>query len=323
MPRKQIVKLAAAVVVVAGLVYAVAGQWHAVQHDLTRLDAGTVTGAAVALLAGLGCSVMAWRALLTGLGSDLHVPTAARIFFVGQLGKYIPGSVWPVLAQMEMGKAVGVPRARMAAASLMAVILSLATGLLVGLLAANALPEGYAPTWVLAVVALAPLVAVMARPQLITIGLQVVLKLLRRKPLDGEFAGGAVRTAVLWTVGVALANGVQAWLLARGLGGHGAGLLLLATGAFSLAQTGGVLFLLAPAGAGVREGLLVLLLAGSLTTSQGTTLAVVSRLLVTLTDGLAAGGALLAARALVRVGDDPVPAGGDTDGSLTTHPEGP
>jgi hypothetical protein len=40
------------------------------------------------------------------------VPGTARILFLGQLGKYLPGSVWPVLAQMELGKTYRVPRHR-------------------------------------------------------------------------------------------------------------------------------------------------------------------------------------------------------------------
>lgn len=323
----KVLKLVAAVVVVAALVVAVAQQWQDVKHELGRLGVLTILGAAAALLVGLGCSVLAWRALLTGLGSELHVPTAARIFFVGQLGKYVPGSVWPVLAQMEMGRAVGVPRARMAAGSLMAVLLSLATGLLVGLLAVNQLPDSYASSWLLAILAVVPLLLVLARPQLITTGLQLVLKLLRRQPLEGEFTGSAVRVAVLWTVGAALANGVHAWLLARGLGAHGADLLPLAIGAFSLAQTGGVLFLIAPAGAGVREGLLVVLFASALPTSGATALAVVSRLLVTGSDALAAGAALLGNKAFphpTTAGHDTAPEPvRDTDASSRTVPEGP
>ena len=31
--------------------------------------------------------------------------------FLGQLGKYVPGSVWPVLAQMELGAGYGLSRA--------------------------------------------------------------------------------------------------------------------------------------------------------------------------------------------------------------------
>ena len=51
-----------------------------------------------------------WQTLLAGLGSPLPVPAAGRILFIGQLGKYIPGSVWPILAQMELGARAKVPR---------------------------------------------------------------------------------------------------------------------------------------------------------------------------------------------------------------------
>ena len=51
--------------------------------------------------------------------------------FIGQLGKYIPGSVWPILTQMELGARANVPRSRSASASILTMILSLVTGLLV------------------------------------------------------------------------------------------------------------------------------------------------------------------------------------------------
>ena len=76
---------------------------------------------------------MTWRALLADLGSPLPLRAAAKVFFVGQLGKYIPGSVWPVLAQMEMGRDLGVPRPRSAAAFFLTLPIQLATGLLVTL----------------------------------------------------------------------------------------------------------------------------------------------------------------------------------------------
>ncbi len=65
-----------------------------------------------------------WQALLAGLGSPLRTTTAGRIFFIGQLGKYIPGSVWPVLTQMELGARAKVPRSRSASASILTMILS-------------------------------------------------------------------------------------------------------------------------------------------------------------------------------------------------------
>ena len=33
-----------------------------------------------------------------------------RVFFLAQIGKYVPGSVWVFVAQMELGRSLGVPR---------------------------------------------------------------------------------------------------------------------------------------------------------------------------------------------------------------------
>ncbi len=45
--------------------------------------------------------------LLNDLGSPLPPAGSLRVFFLGQLGKYVPGSVWPAVAQMELGRDYG------------------------------------------------------------------------------------------------------------------------------------------------------------------------------------------------------------------------
>jgi uncharacterized membrane protein YbhN (UPF0104 family) len=75
---------------------------------------------------------------------------------------------------------------------------------------------------------------------------------------------------------------------------HGsASLPLLAVGAYALAWTVGFLFLLAPAGAGLREVVLVLALAPALHGPAATAVAVVSRGVMTLGDLLWGGAAVL------------------------------
>jgi hypothetical protein len=43
-----------------------------------------VAGAALCVIAGLGCMLLAWRALLADLGSPLPLPAAIRVIFIGQ-----------------------------------------------------------------------------------------------------------------------------------------------------------------------------------------------------------------------------------------------
>jgi hypothetical protein len=266
-------------------------------RDLKQLDAGSVVAAWACLLAGLGLSMLSWRAVLVDVGSRLPVPTAARIFFVGQLGKYLPGSVWPLLTQMQMGKDAGVPRARMGAGGMVALGLSVVSGLLVGLLALPALlSDGAGAVYAVAAVLLLVVGAVVLHPAVLNRVLALGLRLVRRPPLEAPLTGRGTATAVAYLLGCWVLYGVQTWVLVRAVGGHDGSALLLSIGSFALASTLGLLFVIAPAGAGVREVVLILGLSPVLSAGQATTVAVVSRLLVTLADTAAAGLALLVAR---------------------------
>jgi hypothetical protein len=48
--------------------------------------------------------MLGWRILVPVGGL-----TAARIFFLGQLGKYLPGRVWGVVTHVDLGRRAGVP----------------------------------------------------------------------------------------------------------------------------------------------------------------------------------------------------------------------
>lgn len=53
------------------------------------------------------------------------------MFFLGQLGKYLPGSVWPLMAQMELGRDHQVPERASGAAVGVFLLVVVGTGLLV------------------------------------------------------------------------------------------------------------------------------------------------------------------------------------------------
>ena len=292
MTRKALTGLYA-LLLLAALAYAVISQRDALREGLSRISLATLLGALIALLVGLVLSMLSWRAVLAEVGSPLPVPVAARIFYVGQLGKYLPGSVWPLLTQMAMGKAAGVPRTRMGAAGLVALGLSVVTGAVAGVLCLPALGGG---AYVVATVVLIVVGLVALHPRVLNAILATGLRLARREPLEQPLRLRGVALGSGYLLACWAAFGVQAWLLVRAVGGSEAVALPLSVGAFALASTLGLLFLLAPAGAGVREAVLVLGLAPVLSAGEATTVALVSRLLVTVADGLVAGGALLVAR---------------------------
>lgn len=280
----------------AAIVLALVQQRHALHDSLHKVSALVLVAALASLGVGLVLSMLSWRAVLAELGSPLPVRQAGRIFFVGQIGKYLPGSVWPLLTQAQLGRAAGVPRARMVTGGLVALGMSVATGLLSGLLCVASLLSDQGRPYVIAFVIALPLALAGLHPAVLNWGLGVGLRLARRDPLERPLSTRGVAVPVLLLLGCWAMYGLQAWLLVHDIGGASWTALPLAVGTFALASTLGLLFIVAPAGAGVREGVLVVGLASVLSTGEALTVAVLSRLVATFADALAAGFALLAAR---------------------------
>jgi uncharacterized membrane protein YbhN (UPF0104 family) len=260
------------------------------------IGVGYAVASLAAVLVGLLASMSVWRALLADLGAVLSPRAAFHVFFFGQLGKYVPGSVFAVAAQMELGRAQGASRSRVATASL----LFMGVGLAVGLLVAAATLPFTSPgalrqfAWVLLVL---PVGLAVLAPPVLTRVVGVFLRLLRRPPLEAPLTARRVGAATGWALVMWLAYGLHLWLLVRPQGADAGGDLLLATGGYALAWTAGFLFVIAPAGAGVREVALVAALAPVVDRPAALAVALLSRVLMTLGDlVLGAGGAAVRPR---------------------------
>jgi hypothetical protein len=283
-PRAWLIRGALALAT-ALLVVTLVSQWNEVSTSIRSLTAVGLTGSALFTVLAVGLTVLSWRAVLAGLGAHLPLRAATRIFFVGQVGKYIPGSVWPVLAQMELSRDYGVSRPRSAAASLIVLALAVPCG---GFAAASTLPfvsrDALANYW-WALIAV-PAFAVLLWPPVLTRLLGVAFRLLRRPALEDPLTLRPLLAGAGWLLVSFACYGVATFLLARDLGASIAGprLLALAVGGYALAWTAGFLVLVVPAGAGVREAVLALALSPALASGPAIVLALVARLLATLAD---------------------------------------
>ncbi|HEY1116396.1 MAG TPA: lysylphosphatidylglycerol synthase domain-containing protein [Acidimicrobiales bacterium] len=273
---------------VAFAVLALATQWDEAGDRIGDLSLAHVGLAALCTVGSLTASFLAWRETLAGLGDRLPIATAARIFFLGQLAKYVPGSIWAIVGQMELAKVHGVRRERTATAGIVVLTISLAMGLLLGLLAVPALLDADSDLYASSVLLLVPL-AVVLHPKVLTGLVQRGLRLVKRPPLDAPLS-----LATIWRVAVfsILSNGLlglQIWQLAVDVGGTGWALLALAVGGYGLAASVSLVVIPLPAGAGLREAILVLLLAPEIGAASATLVAILARLLLTVADVAAAG----------------------------------
>ena len=295
------VRLGVLVLAVVLLLLALRDQWPQAREAARAVGPGAAAGSLAAVLVGLLASALCWRALLADLGTPLGRRAALGVFFLGQLGKYVPGSVFAVAAQMELGRTHGAPRSRVATAGLLFLGVLVASALLV---AAAVLPvsgpaslSSSSGAWLLV---LLPFGLAALAPPVLTRLVALLLRVLRRDPLERPLSARGVGAALGWALVVWAAYGLHLWLLVRTQDPGPA--LLLSTGAYALAWTAGLLVVAAPAGAGVREVALVAALAPVLDRGSALAVAVLSRLLMTLGDLVwGAVGALLHHRQAVAV----------------------
>jgi uncharacterized membrane protein YbhN (UPF0104 family) len=287
--------------VFAAIAYSVASEWTDVHHALTSLEWESVVLSLVACIAGAVASLMSWRAVLADEGYRLSPLVASRIFFVGQLGKYLPGSVFAVVLQMELGKRAGVPRGRAFTTSLAWVGLSLSTGLCVGMTAFPVLSSAHhTGLWLL--VAALPIAVIASTPPVLTWLVNLVLRVMRKGPLPQPLSWRGVLTACGWLCVTWVFLGLHLWLLANALGAPGLSGVFRCIGGLALAMTAGVLFVVVPSGAGVREALIVAALSPVMSTGEALGIAVVSRGLFIVSDVVTAGGAAVSGLRQVRGG---------------------
>ncbi len=279
-----------ALALVAAVSYAIVRQWPQVRDTIAEIAWPALLLAFVAALAGFACNVMAWRQVLRSLGHDVPVVAAGRFLLVGQLGKYLPGSVWSFVLQMELAKRAGVPRAHAFSAILITLGLATAVAAVIGLPRVSDLfaVGGIAP---LVVLLLIPVAVVCALPPVLTRLVNLVLRLLRRRRLPAPLGWADMGRAASWCALAWMFFGSHLWLLASSEAAPGFGGWVRSIGAFALAMTAGLLAAVAPSGIGVREAVIVVALSPYLPIGVALGLALASRLVLTVADLVAAGAA--------------------------------
>lgn len=275
--------------VAAGLlIWATVDRWDDVSAALSSLSWPSVVAAAGAACAALAANALSWRAVMRAVGLESSVAAAMRVFFLSQIGKYVPGSVWPVLAQSEFARDHGVSRTRAMTGSIVAMVVGVVTAAGVGVVGILVtVSDAVAAYWWVLPFAVA--LGALLVPAVLRRVVALALRVTRRGEEPAHISGAAIAVSAGWSVVNWLFLGLQAWLLLRDIAPGPEATVVLATSAFALAWLVGFLVVVAPAGAGAREAALIVTLGSVATAPQALSLALVSRFVMTIADAIAFG----------------------------------
>jgi hypothetical protein len=248
------------VVVIAILAFAGARLAHvwddfrAAAHDLHPAWSWIVASCVMVLLM-YALLIQTWRALVGGWGARLSFWSAARIWSISNLGRYVPGKVWQIGAMGVMAQREGVSPVIAAGSAVLNTIINLGAGFAIVLVTGARLLSALNPLYV--PISIAATVAVLAGVAALPWMLPWIAELYRRVTGRSVIIP-PIRPVLLWS---AVFGNLLAWvmygiafewlthaLVPSATGGAG-DYIAVFTGSYLI----GYLVLLAPAGIGARE----------------------------------------------------------------------
>lgn len=302
--RKRRITLVAqwliAAVVVGFAAREVALQWRAVAPALRdlRLDWSKVVASGLLVIATYLILVQAWRTTLRVWSESLPFAVAARIWFVSNLGKYIPGKVWQIAAMGAMAQKSGVSAAAAIGSSLLVNLVSIIAGFAVIALTAagrvgavvsqteggGSRPTEFAVVGIAIAGGVALLLAPIAVPRLVTLAGRVT----GRPIAIPHVPARAIVVAAASTIASWLLYGVAFSLFAHGVSPRATGNAFSYIAVYTGSYLAGYLALFVPGGVGVREAVLVLAMPrfGLTSAADAAIIAITSRLWLTILEVL-------------------------------------
>ncbi len=239
----------------------------------------------VVLVVGYLWSASLWGRLVRDLGGPrLPVWTSVRVFMVANLGRYVPGKVWQIAGLAYLAQREGVQASVATGAAILGQGIALLGAALVGigvLFGANELWRNIG--WIGRLAGIGAALIIIAGVVLPPVFRRVVAFWFRLTRTDSPGDGlGSGNAGLRWLALYVVNWGIYAtafWLLYLSFGEWRT--FLQVGPAFAAAYVAGYIAVFAPAGAGIREGVLVVLLQPIMAREAAVVLAVIARLWTT------------------------------------------
>ena len=275
--------LGIALLAILFLVRTLVREWPSISRYLADANVGYLVLAFVFSAAGMWFLSLLWRQCLKVFEKTESIPIVTAWYFAGELGKYVPGGIWPVVGRGELATRGGVSRSVAYTSTLLSMgVMCVGGALTCGLVApVVAVQAGHVGAEMLLLI-LVPLGVAVVHPAVFRRVLALARRLTRGRvdlvaPAWTKMLGLVVVSVPAW-VGIGLASVMTASAL--GLHEQPARMVFAAVAAWVI----GFLAVPVPAGAGIRELIFVALC--GLGSAPATAVAALTRVMLILVDGL-------------------------------------
>ncbi|MEP7384703.1 MAG: lysylphosphatidylglycerol synthase domain-containing protein, partial [Gemmatimonadota bacterium] len=234
-------------------------QWRAFRASGAHLEPrwSLIVGSSLVVLLAYAVLVETWRRTVRAWDAELPWIEAARIWFISNLGRYLPGKVWQIGAMGVMAQERGVSVVAATGSALVINLVNLLAGFGLVLVTGAEFFDARGAAIVLGVLLTTGIVLA---PRIVPVAAHVAGRVLRRPLAVPRLPDRAVWLASIGCLVAWILYGVAFQIFVAGVLGSAPGRTTSYIAAFTGSYLAGYIALFAPGGIGVREKSLMLAL---------------------------------------------------------------
>jgi hypothetical protein len=197
----------------------------------------------------------AMKVLIEAHGSRVSYSKTLGLCYLPWLGKYVPGKIWSLIAGVYLFSKEGIPQPIAATCILLFTSLNIAAGFVITLLTGFPAAIGFVGTWL--VIGLTLTILIVVSPRILYPMINYFLRWTRRPQINAGLKTLSLYRVLLIMGAANVIYGLGFACLARSFADVPSDRALGLVGLMVFAEVSGFLALFAPAGIGVREGILI------------------------------------------------------------------
>ncbi len=255
------------------------GNWQQVRAEPWRLEGEWLALSFVLAVAWYLIRPLGWTHLIRGFGHDVPYWEIYRVYRKSELSRYVPGGIWQFAARIYLTRRYGVGTAACLGATMLDMTLAALAAIVPAAWMAGSASTTLRPWQQTALLAFPAVASVFVVPRVFNAWAEPLSRLLKQPFQRLEIGTGYMiriwaMYCVMWVL-LALSMASYARALLPSVAGQQ---FTFIAGCYALAWVVALLTMIAPAGVGVREGILGLLLGQVLAPGTAMALAVAMRL---------------------------------------------
>jgi uncharacterized membrane protein YbhN (UPF0104 family) len=285
-PLKRILTAAVIVIIFAFLIRNLVTNWSKIPFESLHANVLLIILSFCALIMNFLCYGKSWQQIMRALGAPITFSQSIWMIATTQIGKYLPGKVWYMVGRVYIGRQARLDGKKLALSMVLEACLLHVTGGIIFLIS-TLISGNYNIGWVIISIILISMALIILHPKILGRVANFFLRILKKPQIESTLTYPQIIKISVYFFGLWIGQVIGFYLLVTAIYQIPLYYVPTLAAVYTLAWISGSVAVFAPAGLGVREGVMTLMLSPILPMPLAIAISFITRVWVSIFEILA------------------------------------